>query len=195
MRDRLSKPKIKEVRKDLYRIKNKKILSTQKIEKIEKNLSKLKKYHDYDHIEYKGIRDVKNLFDLSIDEDYYKPIKTNDAFNSNYIEYESKGDKNKTLSIKEYLNMIKPYLRDIINDHKTQGEWKVHSDNKVINYRSHREWKIQLTMVINFKSSKDSDEIRTTMHTKSNNIEIMMGNETDEFIEELFESLLQKYQE
>ena len=49
-------------------------------------------------------------------------------------------------------------------------------------------------MVINFISSKDSDEIRT-MRTKSNNIEIMMGNETDEIIEELFESLLQKYQE
>ena len=49
-------------------------------------------------------------------------------------------------------------------------------------------------MIINFISSKDSDEIRT-MHTKSNNIEIMMGNETDEIIEELFEALLQKYQE
>ena len=69
---------------------------------------------------------------MSIDEDYYKPIKTNDAFNSNYIEYEYKGDKNKTLSIKEYLNMIRPYLRDIINDHKTQGEWKFHSCQLII---------------------------------------------------------------
>ena len=41
-----------------------------KIEKIEKNLSKLKKYHGYDDIEYRGIRHVKNLFDLSIDEYY-----------------------------------------------------------------------------------------------------------------------------
>ena len=61
---------------------------------------------------------------MSIDEDYLKPVKTNDAFNSNCIEYESKGDKNKTLSIKEYLNIIRSYLSDIINDHKTQGEWK-----------------------------------------------------------------------
>ena len=30
--------------------------------------------------------------------------------------------------------MIRPYLRDIINDHKFQGEWKVHSGNTVINY-------------------------------------------------------------
>ena len=44
--------------------------------KLEKNLSKLKKYYDYNDIEYKEIRDVKNVFDLSIDEDYYKPLKT-----------------------------------------------------------------------------------------------------------------------
>ena len=56
------------------------------------------------------------------------------------------------------------------------------------------EWTIQLTMAINFISSKDSDETRTT-HTKSNNVEIMMGSETDEIIEEIFESFLQKYRE
>ena len=131
---------------------------------------------------------------MSIDEDYYKPTKTNDDFNSKYIEYESEGDKNKTLSIKEYLNMIKPYLRDIIINHKTQGDWKVHSGNEVINYKTQGEWKIQLKMVINFISSKDSDGIRT-MCEKSNNIEIVMGNDTDEIIKERFESLLQKYQE
>ena len=194
LRDRLSQPKIKEIGKDLYRIENKKNLSTQKIEKIEKNLSKLKKYHDYDDIEYRGIRDVKNLFDLSIDEYYYKPIKTNDAFYSKYIEYESKGDKDKTLSIKEYLNMIRLYLIVIINDHKTQGEWKVDSCNEVIHCKTQGEWKVQLIMVINFMSSKDSDEIHT-MCTKSNNVEIMMGNKTDEIIKIFFESLLQKYQE
>ena len=61
---------------------------------------------------------------MSIDEDYYEPIIINSAFNSNYIEYESKGDKDKTSSIKEYFNIIRPYLSDIINNHKTQGEWK-----------------------------------------------------------------------
>ena len=33
------------------------------------------------------------------------------------------------------------------------------------------------------------------MHSKSDNIEILIGNETDEIIAELFESFLQKYQE
>ena len=49
-------------------------------------------------------------------------------------------------------------------------------------------------MSINFISSKDSDETQT-MHTKSNNVEIMIGSETDEIIEDLFESFFQKYQE
>ena len=49
-------------------------------------------------------------------------------------------------------------------------------------------------MAINFISSKDSGETRT-MHTKSNNVEIMIGNETDQIIEDLFESFLLKHQE
>ena len=52
---------------------------------------------------------------------------------------------------------------------------------------------MQLIMSISFISSKDSDEARN-MSTKSNNIEIVMGNETGGIIDKLFESLLQKYQ-
>ena len=87
--------------------------------------------------------------------------------------------------------MIRPYLIDIINDHDTQGKWRIHSGNKIIDLKTQSEWKIQLTMAINFISSKDSDETRT-MHTKSNNVEIMMDSETDEIIEELFKSFFAK---
>ena len=48
-------------------------------------------------------------------------------------------------------------------------------------------------MTIDFISSKDSDKTRT-MHTMSDNKEILIGNETDEIIEETFDSLLQRYQ-
>ena len=65
----------------------------------------------------------------------------------------------------------------MIDDHKTQGEWK-----------------IQLTMAINFISSSDSNETCTIYHN-SNNIEIVVGYETGEIIEELFKSLLQKYRD
>ena len=50
------------------------------------------------------------MFD-EINRDYYKTIKTKGAFNSNYIEYESRGDKDKGLSIKRYLYKIMPYLK------------------------------------------------------------------------------------
>ena len=46
---------------------------------------------------------------------------------------------------------------------------------------------------INFISSKNSNET-CTMHTRSDNIKMAIGDETDEIIEELFNSLLQKYQ-
>ena len=53
--------------------------------------------------------------------------------------------------------------------------------------------KLKLVVKKNFISSKDSGKTRN-LHTKSNNIEIMMGNETDEINEKLFGSLLQNYQ-
>ena len=49
-------------------------------------------------------------------------------------------------------------------------------------------------MTINFISSKDNSDEICIVHTKSHNVEIMMGDETDDIIKELFESLLQNYQ-
>ena len=72
----------------------------------------------------KVLRDIISLYE-SDKEDYYKPIRIGNAFSSNYIEYESNGDKDKTLFIDDYLDTIRQYLSDIINDHKTQGEWKI----------------------------------------------------------------------
>ena len=74
--------------------------------------------------------------------------------------------------LEDYLNIIRPYLRDMINNHKAHGEWK-----------------IQLIMQINFISSINTDEFRI-MYTRSNNAKIMMGTETDDIINHLFESFL-----
>ena len=65
----------------------------------------------------------------------------------------------------------------MIDDHKARGEWK-----------------IQLTMKINFVSFLDSTQFQE-MHTESNSIEIMIGNETNDIITELFNSLFKIYQE
>ena len=52
-------------------------------------------------------------------------------------------------------------------------------------------------MAINFISFKDSKDLNKnqTINLKSDSTETVMGSETDKIVEELFESLLQKYQE
>ena len=127
-RYKFSKLKIKEIGENLYKIEKEKNLSKSKIKEIEKNLTELeknilksKKYYEHDDSKYRRIRNVKDLFDLSIDEDYYEPILVKSAFDGNYIQYQSRGDKGKNLSIKRYLKMIKPYLSVLINKHKYHG--------------------------------------------------------------------------
>ena len=80
------------------------------------------------------------------------------------------------MSIKEYLDVIKPYLKDIINNLKNSDTLK-----------------IQLTIAINFISSKDIDEEGKT-HSNNDNIDIMICDKADEVTEEIFELLLNRYQ-
>ena len=78
--------------------------------------------HDFaDDDEYRKKLSIRTLFDR----DYYKPIRTDGGFsgrNNNYRECTSKGDRYENLSPEEYLNMIRPYLRGLINDHKRTEE-------------------------------------------------------------------------
>ena len=68
-------------------------------------------------------------------------------------------------------------MKDIINDLKISDTWK-----------------IQLTITINFVSSKDDNDKECLMHSESDNIEITINDESDEVIEELFKSLLNRHQ-
>ena len=47
------------------------------------------------------------------------------------MEYQSKGDEDKSLSPEEDFDMIKPYLSNIINYHKTLKNLRVHSSNEI----------------------------------------------------------------
>ena len=123
---KLSRQELKEIKKNLYEIENKKgRLESKKtkkyLNKLEGRIYKLNKYYDYDDVKHRGIKDIKDLLDLSISEDYYKPIIVNIASDNNYIQHESKGDK--ILTIKEYLSMKESYIVDMINDYKDKGEW------------------------------------------------------------------------
>ena len=91
------------------------------------------------------------------------------------LKKESYGDKNKTLSVEEYLNKIRPYFQGI---------------NNLKNFDT---LKIQLTIANSYISSTDNDE-EHVMHLKSDNIEIIINDEANEVIEKLFESLENRYQ-
>ena len=104
------------------------------------------------------------------------------AFDGSYVLYESKYDKDAGLSIDEYFDIIRPYLKDMIDSHKSKGEWK-----------------IQLSVRIISVSFTDTNKTRE-MHTRSDNITIMSGVETEDLlalmsINELFNTFHKRCQE
>ena len=106
---------------------------------------------------------MRDLFKLSVNENYYKPTLAKRGYDNNYIQYESKGDRK--LTIQEYFALIEKYLRELINSYKNEGEWK-----------------IQLTAEINFISLKPGSDKTLIMYTRSDNEEFMNGIDTDEVI-------------
>ena len=120
------------------------------------------------------------MFDNVDDNDYYKPILLKSSFKENYKYYQSRGDKDKKISVRQYFDMIKPYWSDLINE------------NKAIKNNSN-EWKLQINMHVNFVSSNDNGENRT-IFVWSDHEEIRLGNKTDDIIKRLINSFLNKYQ-
>ena len=82
--------------------------------------------------------------------------------------------------------MIMPYLEDMIDNHKAPIR---DSNGVIIEDDLSGEWKIQLTMQINFVSSLNPRK-NCIMDSKSDNVEIMIGSETDDIIKKLFKSFL-----
>ena len=104
------------------------------------------------------LRDIKDLFEYEEEENYYKPLRVSNFWSNNYIEYKSSRDRNKTLSVEEYLNKTRSYLEDII-----------------INLKKSDTWKIQLTIANKFVSSIDNDK-EHVIHSKSDKIEIIIND-------------------
>ena len=100
-------------------------------------------------------------------------MKSDSAFNGNYIEYQIKGYRDKHLSSKEYFNIIRPYLSDIINDHSFSFIYG-----------------IILVLFLLKILMRPLTCIQRVIGT-----EIMIGSETDNIIDKIFKSFLQKYQE
>ena len=140
--------------------------------KIDRYLKNFKKDLDilqkYQHNIAYGLDHLSNEFN----EDYYKPTEVKSAFDGSYILCESRGDKDNMLALFEYFHKVIPYLKDMIDDYKSKGEWK-----------------IQLTMRIIFVSFIDNNDTRE-MHTKSDNITKMNGTDTSDVINELIDSFI-----
>ena len=117
----------------------------------------------------------------------------------------SKGDRYENVSPKEYLNVIRSYLRDLINDHRSTAELNNNNNNDnsnnsnsndIINSNSNNnnnnsnnnnraEWKSQLTMQNSGVSTKSFEET-CTMYTKSEPVKIFMGSDTEDVIDNFF---------
>ena len=118
------------------------------------------------------IENIRDLFSI-LD---YEPVLIKSGFEGNYLEYMSNG--NNLLSFDECLELIKPYLNDLINVYKAKGEWK-----------------LQLLVEISFVSQKPGSDETRVMYTRSFCEEILSGSETEEIMEKLIMHLLQKYQD
>ena len=89
------------------------------LKNFKKDFKKLQKY------QYNITYRLDYLFNELNEEDYYKPTEVKSVFDGSYVLYESRGDKDNKLAIYEYFDIIRQYLRDMIDDHKANGEWKI----------------------------------------------------------------------
>ena len=90
----ISKSESKDIKRNLYNIEKQREISLKKtskyLDELDKRILRLDQYHDYDDFEYKGIKDIENVFKISMDKDYYKPKLNKSGYNKNYSQYESK---------------------------------------------------------------------------------------------------------
>ena len=81
--------------------------------------NKLDKKINNNNTNYDFIENIRDLFSIL----HYEPVLIKSGFDNNYLEYMGSGDN--SLSFNEYLELIKPYLYDLINAYKVKGEWKL----------------------------------------------------------------------
>ena len=98
--------------------------------------------------------------------------------------------------------MIRPYLRNLINNHKTSMESNSNSNNSNSNSNINNnnnntdrgEWKIQLVLQNNFISDKNFEDTRT-IYLASKPVEIFMDSDTENAIDTFFNTILDKIQQ
>ena len=105
---------ITQLKKKSYRLKKENKAIKNKVIGQIRNLFRLKKENK--EIKNRVIRCIRNLFEPKEEINYYKSVRAGNFWSNNYIEYKSNRDRDKTQSVEEYLNKIRPKLKDIINN-------------------------------------------------------------------------------
>ena len=77
-----------------------------------KNLFRLEK--ETKSIKDRILRYINNLFEDEEEKNYFKPVRVNNFWNNNYIEYKSNGNRNKAVSVEECIHKIISYLKDTL---------------------------------------------------------------------------------
>ena len=96
--------------------------------------------------------------------------------------------------------MIRPYFRDLINDHKPIMELNNNNNNNNTNNNNintncnRAERKIQLVIKNNFISIKDFEDTRT-IYSAGRPVEMFMGSDTENIIDTLFNTIVNRIQE
>ena len=125
--------------KNMYGRENKpsklKIQKQSEENKLIKNIrNRFRQKLENEEIKDRILKDIGTLSEQ--EENHYKPpVGVGNFWSSDYIKYESNGNRKKNLSIEESVDKINPYLsQDIVNGLQKRDTWK-----------------IQLTIAINFK--------------------------------------------
>ena len=183
--DSLSRSEIDEIRTNLYKkqliydyLKTKYNLNDDERRVFKRTPKYLKKLHTdllkRSNYQKNYLYGIDRLFDEDI---YYKPFEVKSAFNGNYVLYESNGDEIRSLSVLEYLSKIRPYLYDLIEE-----------------YSQNSSWKIQIVAKLSFISLTDSN-VRQTLYSKSDNVNILHVADANGVIDELFDTFSKRYQD
>ena len=146
---------------------------------IEQNNSLVRKerfmHTDYDNIQYQGIMELKPLYNyISLDE-YYEPELFESAPERNYERYRINGDRDKELSLNEYLNTVRTNVNDLITKKKMD------------------ERKVQLAISIIFLNYITSDTAEK--YVPSDNVIMRPIDDVNEITTELYNSLLHRCQQ
>ena len=172
----------KDIRKELNKIETR-VLSPKKLtskgkdrlfKQILEIIRNLENKNRYKHIDtlHKGLTDIEYLFGDPLD--YYKPILSEQCFDSNYQRYTCRGDKNKELQINEYLSIVKPDIIELLNDTNDSSR------------------KLQLDIKVNTENILNPNEKRTFV-AKSKNIQTTISDDINEITTKLIDSLKTEY--